>query len=76
MNSKSVHYDVEGHSLIEEVIVRITSTISGLFENIRAEQEVVKQRLKEKRQILGKYHQELIDGLPLEERLKLGGHRF
>ena len=76
MNSKSIYYDVEGYSLVEKIITGIASRISGFFGNIRAEQEVAKQQLKEKRQVLGKYHQELIDGLPLEERLKLGGYRF
>ena len=76
MNSKPVHYDIEGYSLFEKTITPIPSVIVGFFKKIQAEQVNAIQQLNEKRQILDEYYQESIDRLPLEDRLKLGSHRF
>ena len=33
-------------------------------------------QINKKRHMLNEYHQEMIDGMPLQERLKLGSYRF
>jgi len=61
---------------MEDLIAKITSGIARFFEKIRIEQETANHQLMEKRRVLSEYHQELIDGLPMVERFKMGSHRF
>ncbi len=75
MKYKSIEYDVANYSVIEEVPHRIIFAIASYFERIQAEQGEAKRQQIKKRRIQGEYHQEMTDGLPLEEKLKFGSYR-
>ena len=75
MKGKSIEYDVTKFSAIEEIPSRIISAIASYFEYFQAEQaQVISQQIK-KRKMQSGYLQDLIDGLPLEERLKMSNFR-
>jgi len=75
MTYKSIEYDVAKYSVIEEALSRIISAITSYFERIQAEQAEVKRQQIKKRRMQSEYHQEMTDGLPLEEKLRFGSYR-
>ena len=75
MTYKSIEYDVAKYSVIEEALSRIISAITNYFERIQAEQAEVKRQQIKKRRMQSEYHQEMTDGLPLEEKLRFGSYR-
>jgi hypothetical protein len=75
MKYKGIEYDVTNYSVIEEVQHGIISAIARYFERIQAEQAEAKRQQIKKRRMQSEYHQEMTDGLPLEEKFKLGSYR-
>ncbi len=76
MKGKGINYNFARFSIIEEAISRVTSAITNYVERSQAELAETKRQLTEKRQAQSEYHQEMVDGMPLEERLKMGNHRY
>ena len=50
--------------------------VSNFIDRMQSEQAEAGRQILKKRQMLNEYHQEMIDGMPLEERLKSGNYRF
>ena len=50
--------------------------IHNFFDRIQSEQAEAKRQMIKERQMLNEYHQEMIDGMPLQEKLKMGNYRF
>jgi hypothetical protein len=50
--------------------------IRNFIERIQSEQAEARRQMIKERQMLNEYHQEMIDGMPLQERLKMGNYRF
>lgn len=71
--------NLPGHAHIE-VFGGFRSSASRLIRNfidrIQSEQAEARRQMIKERQILNEYHQEMIDGMPLQEKLKMGNYRF
>jgi len=76
MKNRNIEYDVAKYSVIEEVTSRIISAIASYYKNLQTEQAEVNSQQIRKRRMQSGYLQDLIAGLPLEERLKVGNFRF
>jgi len=50
--------------------------VPNSIDRMQSEQAEVRRQMIKKRQMLNEYHQEMIDGMPLQERLKSGNYRF
>lgn len=50
--------------------------IRNFIDRIQSEQAEARRQMIKGRQMLNEYHQEMIDGMPLQERLKSGNYRF
>ena len=50
--------------------------ILDFIDRMQSEQAEARRQMIKRRQVLNSYHQEMIDGMPLQERLKLGNYRF
>jgi len=50
--------------------------IRNFIDRIQSEQVEARRQMIKERQMLNEYHQEMIDGMPLQEKLKIGNYRF
>jgi len=76
MNARSIKYNHEGISSFEETSSCLTSVVARFFVQFRADQEKASHERLDKRRMLNLYHKEMVDDLPLEERLKTSNYRF
>jgi hypothetical protein len=76
MKARSIKCNHIEISIFEEISSYLTSAVIGFFKQIRVDQEKAKREQLDKRRMLNQYHQEMFDGLPLEERLKTSNYRF
>jgi len=49
--------------------------ILDFIDRMQSEQAEARRQVIKRRQMLNRYHQETIDGMPLQQRLKTGNYR-
>ena len=81
MNSKSLQYSNIANSKLENLATTQTSFIIGVIAKIssfltRSEIEKLQARYRAKHDALTESHQDVVRGLPVEEKLRLGMYRF
>jgi hypothetical protein len=76
MKDRSINYSIARFSIIEEAISGVTSAITNFIKRIHAEQTEANRQMTKRRQALCEYHQEIVDGMSLEEWIKTGIYRF
>ncbi len=50
--------------------------VHKIIDRLQSDQVEVRRQVIKKRQMLNAYQQEMLDGMPLHERLKSGNYRF
>jgi hypothetical protein len=71
--------NLPGHphiEVIDDFRVSAGLIIRNFIDRIQSEQAEARRQMIKERQMLSEYHQEMIDGMPLQERLKMGNYRF
>ena len=81
MNSKSLQYSNIADSKLEKLAATQTSFVTGVIAKIssfltRSEIEKLQARYRAKQNALAESHQDVVRGLPVEEKLRLGMYRF
>jgi hypothetical protein len=81
MNSKSLQYSNITSSKLENIATTQTSFITGVITKIsnfvfRSETQKAQARYKAKHNAQAESRRDMVHGLPVEEKLRLGMYRF